>query len=94
MMFTIQRFQTTSNRDLNITGPNKVLENSLKELTTYQSVSATQLTGLSPTLVISPSTPRVLPSLLDYPKPNYGRNGYTNRPTMPWGHKPTLTLGD
>lgn len=85
MMFTIQRFQTTNNRVLDITGPNKVLENTASK----QSVSAAQLTGLSPSLAISPSTPRVLPSPLDYPKPNYGGNGYTNRPTMP-----TLTLGE
>jgi hypothetical protein len=63
MMVTIRRFQTINIRVLDITAPNKVLENttSKEELTIQQSVSATWLTGLSPNLVISPPTPRVLP---------------------------------
>lgn len=46
MMLTIQRFQTTNNRILDIIGSNKVLENttSTEELTIQQSVSATWLT--------------------------------------------------
>lgn len=69
IMVTIQWFQVTSNRVLDIIAPNKVLnplpdpEKTVpkQELTTLQSVSsATQQSGLFPTLVAFLSTPSLL----------------------------------
>jgi hypothetical protein len=72
-MFTIQRFEVTSNRVLYIIGPQKVLnlpdsgKMTIKEdITIQNSVYATTwLSSLSPTLIAFSSSPRVLPSPLE-----------------------------
>jgi hypothetical protein len=68
MVFTIHSSQDTNNRVWNIISPPKVLKGTAykQELTTQKLVSITiWLTGLSPTLIISPSTLNVFSSSLE-----------------------------